>query len=94
MGKGTEKAEEPSASGVQFAERLINHQRQLWRYLKVKKRKELLLQVRKIAGSLIDKEKILLATRQNGIKLVRLLKVTDMKGAKGCVLKRHLERKI
>lgn len=50
--------------------------------------------MRKIAGSLIDKEKILLATRQNGIKLVRLLKVTDMKGAKGCVLKRHLERKI
>jgi len=39
-GKGTEKAEEPSANGVGFAERLINHQRQLWRYLnKLKKEK-------------------------------------------------------
>lgn len=52
------------------------------------------MQVRKIAGTLTEKEKILLVTRQNGIKLVRLLKVTDMKGARGGVLKRHLEGKI
>lgn len=49
------------------------------------------MHVRKFSGSPIDLEKNILITRHNGIKLIRLPKVTDMKGG---VLKRHLERKI
>jgi len=52
----------------------------------VKKGKELFLQVRKFARSLMEHEENLLITRHNGIKSVSLLKVTGTKGAKGGVL--------